>query len=167
MKYYGLNIYWEEPGADLKGNFGELKFSDKHGEGLDQGEADVIKELGLLLLLLVHLDIGMEEDEEAEAKGNDEEGVPEEEGEEGGEDAEEHGGVDVAPGVQSQNQNQPRRQMWNLKIFIWEPIWAPVPCGMSSKHAEQFHPGDEQHLGQVWVDFIGAKQKNVILPIPF
>ena len=82
----------------MKGNFGELKFSDKHGEGLDQGEADVVKELRFLLLLLVHLGIGMEEDEEAEAEGNDEEGVPEEEGEEGGEDAEEHGGVDVVVG---------------------------------------------------------------------
>ena len=68
----------------------------------------MVKELGLLLLLLVHLDIGMEEDEEAEAEGNDEEGIPEEDGEEGGEDAEEHGGVDVAPVVQSQHQNQPK-----------------------------------------------------------
>ena len=107
----------KEPGADLKGNFGELKFSDKHGEGLDQGEADVVKELGLLLLLLVHLGIGMEEDEEAEAEGNDEEGVPEEEGEEGGEDAEEHGGVDAAPVFQCQHQNQPRQRL-NFMLFI-------------------------------------------------
>ena len=88
----------EEPGADLKGNLRELKFADKHGEGLDQRETDVVKELGFLLLL-VHLGVGVEEDEESEAEGNDEEGVPEEEGEEGGEDAEEHGGVDVAPGI--------------------------------------------------------------------
>ena len=94
----------------MKGNFGELKFSDKHGEGLDQGQADVVKELGLLLLLLVLLGIGMEEDEEAKAEGNDEEGIPEEEGEEGSEDTEEHGGVDVAPVVQSQHQNQPRQK---------------------------------------------------------
>ena len=89
----------EEPGADLKGNLRELKFTDKHGECLDQAEPDVVKELWFLLLL-GHLDVGVEEDEEAEAEGNDEEGVPEEEGEEGGENAEEHGGVDVAPGVQ-------------------------------------------------------------------
>ena len=89
----------EEPGADLKGNFRELKFADKHGECLDQAEPDVVKELWFLLLL-GHLGIRVEEDEEAEAEGNDEEGVPEEEGEEGGENAEEHGGVDVAPGVQ-------------------------------------------------------------------
>ena len=83
----------------MKGNFRELKFTDKHGESLDQAEPDVVKELRFLLLL-GHLDVGVEEDEEAEAEGNDEEGIPEEEGEEGGENAEEHGGVDVAPGVQ-------------------------------------------------------------------
>ena len=88
----------------MKGNLGELKFTDKHGEGLDQREPDVVKELRLLLLL--HLGIGVEEDEEAKAEGDDEEGVPKEEGEEGSEDAEEHGGVDVAPGVQSEHRSE-------------------------------------------------------------
>ena len=90
----------EEPGADLKGNLRELKFTDKHGECLDQAEPDVVKELRFVLPLGHLVYVGVEEDEEAEAEGNDEEGIPEEEGEKGGEDAEEHGGVDVAPGVQ-------------------------------------------------------------------
>ena len=69
---------YEEPGADLKGNLRELKFTDKHGECLDQAEPDVVKELWFLLLL-GHLGVGVEEDEEAKTKGNDEEGIPEEE----------------------------------------------------------------------------------------
>ena len=69
----------------------------------------MVEELRLLLLLLGHLGVGVEEDEEAEAKGDDEEGIPEEEGEEGGEDAEEHGGVYVAPGGQGL-----------LKMLLWK-----------------------------------------------
>ena len=37
----------------------------------------------------------MEKDEEAETKGDNEEGIPHKEGEECFEDAEEHGGIDV------------------------------------------------------------------------
>ena len=77
----------------------------------------MVKELRFFLLLLVHLGIGMEEDKEAEAEGNDEERIPEEEGQEGGEDAEEHGGVDVAPVFQCQHQNQPRQRL-NFMLFI-------------------------------------------------
>lgn len=75
-----------EAGVDLEGYFGELKLTDKHGEGLDQREAKMVKEL-----LLSTLDVGMEKDVETKAKGDNEEGVPEEEGEEGGEDPEKHG----------------------------------------------------------------------------
>ena len=76
-----MNNYGIKPGADLEGNFGELKFSDEHGECLDQAEPDVVKEFWVLLFLLLgHLGVvGVEEDEEAEAEGNDEEGIPEEE----------------------------------------------------------------------------------------
>ena len=91
----------------MEGNLGELQLSNKHGECLDQGKPDVVEELRLLLL--GHLGVGVEEDEEAEAKGDDEEGIPEEEGEEGGEDAEEHGGVYVAPGGQGL-----------LKMLLWK-----------------------------------------------
>ena len=36
----------------------------------------------------------------------------------------------------------------------------PVPCGVSSKHAQKFHPGDEENLNQIWsgskLDFLSA-----------
>ena len=79
----------------------------------------MVEELRLLLLLLGHLGVGVEEDEEAEAEGNDEEGIPEEEGEEGGEDAEEHGGVYVAPGGQGL-----------LKMLLWKKMNTSAMLGV-------------------------------------
>ena len=61
----------------------------------------------------------MEEDEETKSEGNQEEGVPEEEGEEGVEDLEEHGGIDVAA----------------------------MPGGMSAQHRDQLHPGEKEDGG--------------------
>ena len=115
----------------MEGNLGELQLSNKHGECLDQGEPDVVEELRLLLLLLGHLGVGVEEDEEAEAKGDDEEGIPEEEGEEGGEDAEEHGGVYVAPGGQGL-----------LKMLLWKKMNTSAMLGVKKMNTNyQCHVG--------------------------
>ena len=84
----------------------------------------MVEELCLLLFIVLFLHrlgfVGVQKDEEAEAEGYNEEGIPEVEvsiflaifdvsvgnnfkvpqqkGEEGGEDAEKHRGIDVAPG---------------------------------------------------------------------
>ena len=60
----------------------------------------------------------MEHDVEAEAEGHDEERVPEEEGEEGGEDAEEHGGVDVAPVLRTGSMGHPPKSSSPISFFF-------------------------------------------------
>ena len=76
----------------VEGDVGELQLANEHGEGLDQAEAKVVEEGIFSISAAVVL---MEEDVEAKAKGEEEEGIPDEEGGKGLEDSVEHGGVDV------------------------------------------------------------------------
>ena len=99
----------------VEGNVGELELSNEHGEGLDQAEAKVVEEGIFSISAAVVL---MEEDVEAKAKGEEEEGIPDEEGGEGLENSVEHGGVDVVRGESR----------------------------MSSHHSDQFYPEKQNNL---------------------
>ena len=76
----------------VEGNIGELELADKHGESLDKAEAEVVKESVVPVRPAVVL---VKQDVEAEPKGEEEEGVPDEEGGEGLENSVEHGGVNI------------------------------------------------------------------------
>ena len=99
----------------VEGDVGELQLANEHGEGLDQAEAKVVEEGILSISAAV---VFMEEDVEAEAKGEEEEGIPDKEGGEGLENSVEHGGVDVVRG-----------ESW-----------------MSAHHSDQFYPEKQNNL---------------------
>ena len=86
---------WPESIVQLNRNIREFNFSNEHRAGLHQGQPGVVEE-GVVLSLrggaLVQHDV------EAEAEGDEEERVPEEEGSEGLEYLVEHGNVDVVLG---------------------------------------------------------------------
>ena len=99
----------------VEGDVGELELSDEHGEGLDQAETKVVEE-GIFSISAAI--VFMEEDVEAKAKGEEEEGIPNKEGGEGLENSVEHGGVDVVRGESR----------------------------MSSHHCDQFYPEKQNNL---------------------
>ena len=99
----------------VEGDVRELELADEHGEGLDQAETKVVEE-GIFSLRAAI--VFVEEDVEAKSKGEEEEGIPYEEGGEGLENSVEHGGVDVVRGKSR----------------------------MSSHHSDQFYPERQNNL---------------------
>ena len=94
-------------------NIGELEFANEHREGLDQSESDSIEERILFIRISVVI---VEQNVEREGEGNNKEGVPSQEGDEGLEYAVEHCGVNVTGGH----------------------------LGMSTNHGDQQDPGDQK-----------------------
>ena len=83
-----------EVAVEVKGEIAELELADKHGGRLDEAEPGLVEE-NIFFLFRIRINFFVEENEEAEAEGDDEERVPGEEEEEGLHDPEEHGDVDV------------------------------------------------------------------------
>ena len=91
----------------------ELQLSDEHAQCLHDRQESRVKELVFLLSFWLDsvFDVFMKHDVEADAVGYKEESVPDEEVEEGSEDFEEHGDVDVEPVVPGMLPNQ-CDQLW-------------------------------------------------------
>ena len=107
----------------VEGDVGELELPDEHGEGLDQAETKVVEE-GIVSISATI--VFMEEDVEAKAKGEEEEGIPDKEGGEGFENSVEHGGVDVIGG-----------ESW-----------------MSAHHSDQFYPEKQKTIATFQVKLL-------------
>ena len=101
----------DRPGARLRGDrdVRELDLTDKHGRGLDDRQPRIVKELIILLSASVPLHtitkstntlhIFVKHNVEAKSKSNEEEGIPDKEGDKSLQDLVEHGDVDVVPAV--------------------------------------------------------------------
>ena len=97
----------DRPGARLRGDWDvrELDLTDKHGRGLDDRQPRIVKELVILLSAYVPLHITntlhifVKHNVEAKSKRDEEEGIPDKEGDKSLQDLVEHGDVDVVPAV--------------------------------------------------------------------
>ena len=114
------------PGARLRGDrdVRELDLTDKHGRGLDDRQPRIVKELIILLAVSVPLHstnilhIFVKHNVEAKSKSDEEEGIPDKEGDKSLQDLVEHGDVDVVPAVYILTTNDGYMEVYKLLLTL-------------------------------------------------
>ena len=119
----------DRPGARFRGDrdVRELDLADKHGRGLDDRQPRIVKELVILLSASAPLHITrstntlhifVKHNVEAKSKSDEEEGIPDKEGDKSLQDLVEHGDVDVVPAVYFLTTNDGYIEVYKLLLTL-------------------------------------------------